>query len=92
MIADNIQRTEGPRTVIVRALIGHAALLGVFFVPVTKELLIAALIGFFIRVFSIEGGVHRYFRTAATRPRGCSGASWRRWPRPTASAGRSGGR
>ncbi|MBS1179815.1 MAG: Delta-9 acyl-phospholipid desaturase [Proteobacteria bacterium] len=61
MIADNIQRTEGPRTVIVRALIGHAALLGVFFVPVTKELLIAALIGFFIRVFSIEGGVHRYF-------------------------------
>jgi stearoyl-CoA desaturase (Delta-9 desaturase) len=61
MNADNMQRTEGPRTVIVRALIGHAALLGVFFVPVTKELLIAALIGFFIRVFSIEGGVHRYF-------------------------------
>jgi len=23
MIADNIQRTEGPRTVVVRALIGH---------------------------------------------------------------------
>jgi stearoyl-CoA desaturase (Delta-9 desaturase) len=61
MIADNIQRTEGPRTVIVRALIGHLALLGVFFVPMTKELLIAALIGFFIRVFAIEGGVHRYF-------------------------------
>jgi fatty-acid desaturase len=61
VIADNIQRTEGPRTVIVRAVIGHLALLGVFFVPVTKELLTAALIGFFIRVFAIEGGVHRYF-------------------------------
>ena len=52
-----LQRTEGPRTVIVRALIGHLALFGVFFVPMTRELLIAALIGFFIRVFSIEGGV-----------------------------------
>jgi stearoyl-CoA desaturase (delta-9 desaturase) len=61
MSTANIQRTEGPRTVIVRALVGHLTLLGVFFVPLTKQLLIAALIGFFIRVFSIEGGVHRYF-------------------------------
>lgn len=56
-----IQRTEGSRTVIVRAVIGHLALFGVFFVPFTKQLLIAAGIGFVIRVFSIEGGVHRYF-------------------------------
>ena len=57
----NIQRTEGSRTVIVRAVIGHLALFGVFFVPFTKQLLIAALVGFLLRVFSIEGGVHRYF-------------------------------
>jgi stearoyl-CoA desaturase (delta-9 desaturase) len=61
MMAANIQRTEGPRTVVARAVIGHLALFGVFFVPFTKELLIAALIGFVIRVFSIEGAVHRYF-------------------------------
>jgi stearoyl-CoA desaturase (delta-9 desaturase) len=61
MTESTLQSTEGPRVVIARALIGHVALLGVFFVPFTKELLIAAAIGYVIRVFSVEGGVHRYF-------------------------------
>ena len=61
MAEARLQSTEGPRTVVVRALIGHGALLGAFFVPLTEQLLIAAAIGYVIRVFSIEGGVHRYF-------------------------------
>jgi len=39
----------------------HFFSLGVFFVPYTHELAIAAAISYFIRVFAWEGGAHRYF-------------------------------
>jgi stearoyl-CoA desaturase (delta-9 desaturase) len=55
------QRAESLRAFKIRATIVHLACFGVFFVPFTPELLIAATLGFFIRVFSWEIGSHRYF-------------------------------
>ena len=56
-----IQKTEGPRTVTVRALVGHAALLCAFFVPCNKILFWTAFVGYFVREFGVEGAAHRYF-------------------------------
>jgi stearoyl-CoA desaturase (delta-9 desaturase) len=61
MSTPSIQRTEGPRVVIARLIIGHLAVLGAFFVPVTTELLVASVLTYFLRVFAIEGVAHRYF-------------------------------
>jgi stearoyl-CoA desaturase (delta-9 desaturase) len=55
------QRAESLRAFKIRATIVHLACFGVLFVPFTPELLIAAALGFFIRVFSWEIGSHRYF-------------------------------
>ena len=56
-----IQRAESHRVVAVRIVISHLACLGVFFLPLTPELLLAALLGFGWRVFAFEGAAHRYF-------------------------------
>ena len=56
-----IQRGESHRIIFVRLLVSHLMCLGIFFVPVTAELLWAALIGFVARMFFTEAGAHRYF-------------------------------
>lgn len=56
-----IQPGEPLRAVRIRVWLVHLACLGVFLVPVTPSLLIWSLAGYFIRVFSWEGGSHRYF-------------------------------
>lgn len=56
-----IQRTEGGKVIAARFIISHLAVLGVFFVPFTWQLGVAAFIGYVARTFIIEGGVHRYF-------------------------------
>lgn len=56
-----IQRTEGARVIAARFVIAHLALLGVFFVPFTWQLGLAAFLSYVSRTFVIEGGVHRYF-------------------------------
>ena len=56
-----IQHAESHHVVRVRIWISHLACLGVFFVPFTPELLVAAVIGYFLRVFAFEVGAHRYF-------------------------------
>jgi stearoyl-CoA desaturase (delta-9 desaturase) len=56
-----IQRSESLAVVKVRIVIVHLASLGVFFVPATTELVVAAVIGYFVRVFAWEVGSHRYF-------------------------------
>ena len=56
-----IQRGESHRVIFVRLVVSHLACLGIFFVPVTAELLWAAVIGYFVRMFFIEAGAHRYF-------------------------------
>lgn len=61
MSTTTLQRAESLRAFRIRATIVHLACFGVFFVPATKELLIAALLAFFVRVFSWEVGSHRYF-------------------------------
>ncbi|MEO5734269.1 MAG: acyl-CoA desaturase [Rubrivivax sp.] len=59
--AGTIQRTEGARVIAARFVIAHLALLGVFFVPLTWQLALAAFLSYVSRTFVIEGGVHRYF-------------------------------
>ncbi len=59
--ADDIQRTEGARVIAARFVIAHLALLGIFFVPFTWQLGLAAFLSYVSRTFVIEGGVHRYF-------------------------------
>jgi stearoyl-CoA desaturase (delta-9 desaturase) len=56
-----IQRGESHRVVAARLVVSHLMCLGVFFVPVTAELVWAAVIGYFVRMFFIEVGAHRYF-------------------------------
>jgi stearoyl-CoA desaturase (delta-9 desaturase) len=56
-----IQRGESPRVIAARLAISHLMCLGVFIVPVTAELLWAALIGYVLRMFFTEAGAHRYF-------------------------------
>jgi stearoyl-CoA desaturase (delta-9 desaturase) len=56
-----IQRGESHRVIAIRLAVSHAMCLGVFFVPVTAELLWAAFVGYFVRMFFIEAGAHRYF-------------------------------
>lgn len=56
-----IQRGESHRVIAVRLVVSHLMCLGIFFVPVTAELVWAAVIGFFVRMFFIEAGAHRYF-------------------------------
>jgi stearoyl-CoA desaturase (delta-9 desaturase) len=57
----HIQRTEGARVIAARFVIAHLAVLGVFFVPFTWQLGLAAFLSYVSRTFVIEGGVHRYF-------------------------------
>jgi len=56
-----IQRGESHRVIFIRLAVSHLMCLGIFFVPVTAELLWAAVIGYFVRMFFIEAGAHRYF-------------------------------
>jgi stearoyl-CoA desaturase (delta-9 desaturase) len=56
-----IQRGESHRVIFIRLVVSHLMCLGIFFVPVTAELLWAAVIGYFVRMFFIEAGAHRYF-------------------------------
>ena len=62
-----LQHAESHKVVIFRIWLSHLACLGVFYVPFTTELLIWALIGYFLRVFSFEVGAHRYFSHRAFR-------------------------
>lgn len=62
-----IQRGESHRVIAARLVVSHLMCLGVFFVPVTAELLWAAVIGYFVRMFFIEAGAHRYFAHRAFR-------------------------
>jgi stearoyl-CoA desaturase (delta-9 desaturase) len=62
-----IQRGESHRVIAARLVVSHGMCLGVFFVPVTAELLWAAVIGYFVRMFFIEAGAHRYFAHRAFR-------------------------
>jgi stearoyl-CoA desaturase (Delta-9 desaturase) len=56
-----IQHTEGAAVIKARLVVMHLACLGVFFVPATLELVVAAVLAYFLRVFAWEGGSHRYF-------------------------------
>lgn len=59
--ATTIQRAESSRALMARGLVSHAACLGVFWVPLTRGIFIATVIGYFMRVFFWEAGSHRYF-------------------------------
>jgi stearoyl-CoA desaturase (Delta-9 desaturase) len=61
MSAPVLQRAESLRAFKIRATVVHLACFGVFLVPVTRQLVIAATLMFFARVFSWEVGSHRYF-------------------------------
>lgn len=61
MKQSGIQRAESRRVVVIRVWVAHTACLGVFFVPLTAELALGALIGFLVRMWAIEVGAHRYF-------------------------------
>lgn len=56
-----IQPGEPLKAVRIRVWLVHLACLGIFFLPVTPALLAWSLAGYFLRVFSWEGGSHRYF-------------------------------
>lgn len=56
-----IQESEGLRVIKFRIILFHFLCLGVFFVPVTSQLVLYAIITYFIRVFAWEAGSHRYF-------------------------------
>lgn len=56
-----IQRGESYRVIFARLVVSHLMCLGIFFVPVTTELLWAAFVGYVLRVFFTEAGAHRYF-------------------------------
>jgi stearoyl-CoA desaturase (Delta-9 desaturase) len=56
-----IQHAESHHVVKARLVISHLACLGVFFVPFTPELGVAAVLGYAWRVFAFEGAAHRYF-------------------------------
>ena len=56
-----IQNGGNATAIKVRLIVAHAVCLGVFFVPLTKELLLLALLAYFARVFAYEGVAHRYF-------------------------------
>lgn len=57
----SIQPGERVSIVKFRVWLLHAASCLAFFIPVTRELVLVAVIGFFVRVFSWEAGSHRYF-------------------------------
>lgn len=63
--ARRFQRTEGPRMVLTRLVVSHtafaAALLLAFVTPPGAGLLWAAAAVYVLRVFAVEGGMHRYF-------------------------------
>ena len=61
MINTGIQHAESHHVIRARIWISHLACLGVFFVPFTPELLVAAVVCYFLRVFAFEVGAHRYF-------------------------------
>lgn len=67
MNTTGMQRAESRRVVVIRIWVSHLACLGVFFVPLTPELLAGAVIGFLVRMWSIEVGAHRYFSHRAFR-------------------------
>ncbi|MCI5105643.1 MAG: acyl-CoA desaturase [Pseudomonadales bacterium] len=56
-----IQKSESLRIIKIRIVLFHLLCLGVFFVPVTPELVFWTVVTFFIRVFAWEAGSHRYF-------------------------------
>ncbi|MCY7314466.1 MAG: fatty acid desaturase [Rubrivivax sp.] len=62
-----IQRAESHTVIKVRIWISHLACLGVFFVPLTTELLVACIAGYIWRVLAMELAAHRYFSHRAFR-------------------------
>lgn len=56
-----IQRGESHRVIFVRLLALHLMPGQTSWCPGTAELLWAAVLGFFVRMFFIEAGAHRYF-------------------------------
>jgi stearoyl-CoA desaturase (delta-9 desaturase) len=56
-----IQRSESVALIKFRIAFAHVAMLGIFFVPATRQLVLATALSFFVRVFAWEGGSHRYF-------------------------------
>jgi stearoyl-CoA desaturase (delta-9 desaturase) len=62
-----MQHAESHHVVTARLVISHLACLGVFFVPFTPELGVAAVFGYLWRVFAFEGAAHRYFSHRAFR-------------------------
>lgn len=62
-----IQHAESHRAVRIRIWVSHLACLGVFFVPVTAELLVACALGYVWRVLAFELAAHRYFSHRAFR-------------------------
>ncbi|QUP56357.1 acyl-CoA desaturase (plasmid) [Ralstonia syzygii] len=62
-----IQQAERVGIVRFRVWLVHIASLGMFFLPVTPQLLGFAVIGYFVRVFAWEAGSHRYFSHRAFR-------------------------
>ncbi len=65
-----IQHAESHQVITARIWISHLACLGVFFVPFTTELLIAAVVGYVWRVLAFEMAAHRYFSHRAFRTSG----------------------
>jgi stearoyl-CoA desaturase (delta-9 desaturase) len=60
-VKDHIQPYESPGMVKFRLLLVHIGALCVFFVPFDTDLLIVAAVTFFVRIFAMEAGYHRYF-------------------------------
>ncbi|ABE47181.1 acyl-CoA desaturase [Polaromonas sp. JS666] len=57
----SIQTAESVFVIKLRLVLVHLGALCIFFVPFTYQLLVGAVIGYFVRVFAWEGGSHRYF-------------------------------
>lgn len=59
--ATGVQASEGPTIMKIRILIVYLGSLFALFVPPNAELLALMFIGFYVRSFGGEGGLHRYF-------------------------------
>ena len=77
MLQTGIQHAESHTVIKVRIWISHLACLGVFFVPLTPELLVACLVGYVWRVLAMELAAHRYFSHRAFRPAARCSFCWR---------------
>jgi len=67
MTNTGIQHAESHTVIKVRIWISHLACLGIFFVPLTPELMLACVVGYVWRVLAMELAAHRYFSHRAFR-------------------------